>query len=102
MIRFYASLGLLATVVAVGLPTAGWLYDAFDAPTAFYLDTFGIVLPFFLVSLYLLKQSWRAIRERPRLVPRPLAVAVVVVVFALYAVTVRNLRIAFGHAFGGA
>ena len=102
MIRFYASLGVLAAVVAVGLPAAGWLYDAFDAPTAFYLDTFGIVLPFFLVSLYLLKQSWRAIRERPRLVPRPLAVAVVVVVFALYAVTVRNLRIAFGHAFGGA
>lgn len=102
MIRFYASLGLLAAVVAVGLPAAGWVYDAFDAPTAFYLDAFGIVLPFFLVSLYLLKQSWRAIRERPRLVPHPLAVAVVVVVFALYAVTVRNLRIAFGHAFGGA
>ena len=56
MIKFYASLGVLVVVVAVGLPTAGWLYDAFDAPTAFYLDAFGIVLPFFLVSLYLLKQ----------------------------------------------
>ena len=33
--------------------------------------------------------------------PRPLAVAVIVVVFALYAITVRNLWIAFGHAFGG-
>ena len=102
MIKFYASLGVLVVVVAVGLPAAGWLYEAFDAPTAFYLDAFGIVLPFFLVSLYLLKQSWRAIRERPRFVPRPLAVAVIVVVFALYAITVRNLWIAFGHAFGGA
>ena len=102
MIRFYASLGVLAAVVVVGLPMAGWLYRVFDAPTAFYLDTFAIVLPFFVVSLYVLRQSWRVVRERPRFVPRPVAVVVVVVILALYAITVRNLWVAFGQAFGGA
>ena len=102
MIRFYVSLGVLVAVVAVGMPTAGWLYGAFGARTAFYLDAFGVVLPFFVVSLYVLRQSWRVVRERPRFAPRPVAAAVVVVILALYALTVRNLWVAFGQAFGGA
>ena len=95
MNRFYWSLALLAVIVAAGLPAAGWLYEAFDARTAFYLDVFAIVLPFFLVSLYVLRQSFHAIRHR-RLAPRPLAVVVVAVIFVLYAVTVRNLWLASG------
>ena len=95
MNRFYWSLALLAVIVAAGLPAAGWLYEAFDARTAFYLDVFAIVLPFFLVSLYVLRQSFHAIRHR-RLAPRPLAVVVVAVIFVLYAITVRNLWLASG------
>ena len=102
MIRFYVSLGVLVAVVAVGLPTAGWLYTEFDAAAAFYLDAFGVVLPFFVVSLYVLRQSWRVVRERPRFAPRPVAVVVALVILALYVITVRNLWIAFGQAFGGA
>ena len=96
MNRFYWSLALFAVIVAVGLPAAGWLYRAFDARTAFYLDVFAIVLPFFLVSLYLLRQSFHAIRHGG-LAPRPLAIVVVAVVFALYAMTVRNLWIGYGN-----
>ena len=95
MNRFYWSLALLAVIVAAGLPAAGWLYEAFDARTAFYLDVFAIVLPFFLVSLYVLRQSFHAIRHR-RLAPRSLAVVVVAVIFVLYAITVRNLWLASG------
>ncbi len=95
MNRFYWSLALLAVIVAAGLPAAGWLYEAFDARTAFYLDVFAIVLPFFLVSLYVLRQSFHAIRHR-RLAPRPLAVVVAAVIFVLYAITVRNLWLASG------
>lgn len=93
MNRYYGSLVLLAAVVAVGLPAAGWLYEAFDARTAFYLDAFAIVLPFFLVSLYVLRLSFHAIRGRG-LAPRPLAIVVVAVIFVLYAITVRNLWLA--------
>ena len=93
MNRFYVSLALLAAIVAVGLPAAGWLYEAFDARTAFYLDAFAIVLPFFLVSLYVLRQSFHEIRGRG-LAPRPLAIAVVAVILVLYAITVRNLWLA--------
>lgn len=93
MNRFYVSLALLAAIVAVGLPAAGWLYEAFDARTAFYLDAFAIVLPFFLVSLYVLRQSLHAIRGRGG-APRPLAIAVVAVILVLYAITVRNLWLA--------
>ena len=93
MNRFYVSLALLAAIVAVGLPAAGWLYEAFDARTAFYLDAFAIVLPFFLVSLYVLRQSFHAIRGRG-LAPRPLAIAVVAVILVLYAITIRNLWLA--------
>ena len=95
MNRFYWSSALLAVFVAVGLPTAGWLYGVFDAKTAFYLDAFGLVLPFFLGSLYVLRQSFHAIRHR-RLAPRPLAIAVVAVIFVLWAVSVRNLWLASG------
>ena len=96
MNRFYWSLIVLIVVVAVGLPAAGWLYEAFDAHTAFYLDAFAIVLPFFVVSLYVLMQSFHAVRHR-RLAPRPLAILVIVVIFGLYALTVRNLWLAFGE-----
>ena len=41
MNRFYVALAVLALVLAVGLPVAGWLYEAFDARTAFYLDAPG-------------------------------------------------------------
>ena len=95
MNRFYGSVVVLAAVVAVGLRAAGWLYETYDARTAFYLDAFAIVLPFFLVSLYVLRQSLHAIRHR-RLAPRPLAIAVVAVIFVLYAITVRNLWVAYG------
>ena len=77
MNRFYVSLAVLAAIVAVGLPAAGWLYTAMDAPTAFYLDAFGLVLPFFLVSLYVLKHR--------RLAPRSVAIPVIVVILGLYA-----------------
>ena len=96
MNRFHWSLALLAVIVAVGLPVAGWLYEAFDARTAFHLDAFAVVLPFFLVSLYVLRQSFHAFRHR-RLAPRPLAIVVVAVIIALYALTVRNLWIAYGN-----
>ena len=55
-----------------GAATAGWLYTATDARTAFYLDAFGLVLPFFLVSLYVLKHQ--------RLAPRLVAVPVIVII----------------------
>ena len=46
MNKFYVSLVILVVIIAAGLPTAGWLYTAFDARTAFYLDAFCVVLPF--------------------------------------------------------
>ena len=92
MNRFYVSLAILVLIVAVGLPTAGWLYTAMDARTAFYLDAFGLVLPFFLVSLYVLKHQ--------RLAPRPVAIPVIVVILGLYAVSAYNLWSAYTNIFG--
>ena len=93
MNRFYVALVALALWLAVGLPLAGWLYEAFDARTAFYLDAFAVVLPFFLVSLYVLSR-WRDVH-------RAVAIPVIVVILGLYAMTVRNLVVAGGNAFGG-
>ena len=93
MNRFYFALAVLAVVLAIGLPVAGWLYEAFDARTAFYLDAFGVVLPFFLVSLYVLSR-WRDVH-------RAVSIPVIVVILGLYAMTARNLVVAGGNAFGG-
>ena len=93
MNRFYVALVVLGLVVAVGLPVAGWLYDAFDARTAFYLDAFCVVLPFVAVSLYVVAR-WRDVH-------RAVSIPVVVVIVGLYAMTARNLVIAGGNAFGG-
>ena len=92
MNRFYVSLAILVLIVAVGLPTAGWLYTATDARTAFYLDAFGLVLPFFLVSLYVLKHQ--------RLAPRPVAIPVIVIILGLYALSAYNLWSAGARIFG--
>ena len=93
MNRFYVSLVVLVVIIAAGLPTAGWLYSAFDARTAFYLDAFCVVLPFLLVSLYALKHQGS--------VPRLVAIPVIVVILGLYAMTASNLLKAFKAAFGG-
>lgn len=93
MNRFYVSLVVLVVIIAAGLPTAGWLYSAFDARTAFYLDVFCVVLPFLLVSLYALKHQGS--------VPRLVAIPVIVVILGLYAMTASNLVKAFKAAFGG-
>ena len=93
MNRFYIGLVVLALVVAIGLPVAGWLYEAFDPITAFYLDVFAIVLPFLLVSLYVLAH-WRKVHLA-------VSIPVIVIILGLYAMTVRNLVIAGGNVFGG-
>lgn len=93
MKKFYVSLAVLAVVLAVGLPTAGWMYTAFDARTAFYLDAFCVVLPFLLVSLYVLKQQSAA--------PRLVAIPVIAIILGLYVMTADNLVTAFKDAFGG-
>ena len=72
MNRFYASLLVLAGWVAIGIPVAGWLYRVLDGRTAFYLDAFGLVLPFVLISLVVIR-NWR-------LAPRVVAVPVIVVI----------------------
>ena len=92
MNKFYVSLVLLVVIIAAGLPTAGWLYTAFDARTAFYLDAFCVVLPFLLVSLYVLKHQGLA--------PRPVAILVIVIILGLYVMTASNLVKAFKAAFG--
>ena len=68
------------------------MYTATDARTAFYLDAFGLVLPFFLVSLYVLKHQ--------RLAPRLVAVPVIVIILGLYAVSAYNLWSAYMNIFG--
>ena len=93
MNRFYIGLVVLAVVVAIGLPTAGWLYEVFDPSTAFYLDVFAIVLPFLLVSLYVLAH-WREVHLA-------VSIPVIVIILGLYAMTIRNLVIAGGNVFGG-
>ncbi len=93
MNKFYVSLVVLVVIIAAGLPTAGWLYSAFDARTAFYLDAFCVVLPFLLVSLYVLKHQSSA--------PRLVAIPIIVVILGLYAMTASNLVKAFKAAFGG-
>ena len=92
MNKFYVSLVILVVIIAAGLPTAGWLYTSFDARTAFYLDAFCVVLPFLLVSLYVLKHQGLA--------PRPVAIPVIVIILGLYVMTVSNLVKAFKAAFG--
>ena len=92
MNRFYVSLAILVAFVAVGLPLAGWLYTVMDGRTAFYLDAFGLVLPFFLISLYV-------IRHR-RLAPALVAVPVIAIIIGLYALSVYNLWNAGAHIFG--
>ena len=92
MNRFYVSLAILVAFVAVGLPVAGWLYTAMDGRTAFYLDAFGLVLPFVLISLYV-------IRHR-RLAPAPVAVPVIAIIFGLYALSAYNLWSAGARIFG--
>ena len=92
MNRFYASLLVLAAWVAAGFPVAGWLYRVLDGPTAFWVDTFGLVLPFFLISLFV-------IRHR-RLAPLVVAVPVIVVIAALYVISAQNLWNAWGRHFG--
>ena len=91
MNKFYRSLALLTVIVVVGLPTAGWLYTMFDGRTAFYLDVFGLILPFFLVSLYVIKHRGLA--------PPTVAVPVIVVIVGLYALTVYNVAHVFMREF---
>lgn len=83
MNRFYVSLMVLATFVAIGLPAASWLYETYDAKTAFYIDLFCIITPFFLISVYVLR--------RRNLAPKFVGIAVAAVVFCLYALTIYNI-----------
>ena len=92
MNRFYASLLVLAGWVAVGIPVAGWLYRVLDGRTAFYLDAFGLVLPFVLISLFVMR-NWR-------LAPRAVALPVMVVIGALWAISAQNLWNAWARHFG--
>lgn len=81
--RFYVSLLILAAFVAVGLPAASWLYEAYEPKTAFYIDLFCIITPFFLISVYVLR--------RRNLAPKFVGIAVTAVVACLYVLTIYNI-----------
>lgn len=92
MNKFYAWLIVMVAWVLIGLPVAGWLYDNLSGRAAFYADTFGVVVPFLVISaVVLIHQS---------LAPRIVAVPVILVILGLYAMTVRNLWAAYGKYFG--
>lgn len=92
MNKFYVWLLVMVVWVAIGLPLAGWLYTAMDGRTAFWVDTFGLVVPFVLISVAVLRYQ--------SLAPRIVAVPVILVILGLYALSVRNLWAAYGKHFG--
>lgn len=92
MNRFYGWLLVMVVWVAIGLPLAGWLYEVMDGRTAFWVDTLGLVVPFVLISVAVLRHR--------RLAPPIVAVPVVLVILGLYVLSARNLWSAWGRHFG--
>lgn len=85
MNKSYWSPATRAVIVAVGLSIAGQMYPVFDGRTAFYLDMFDLILPFFLVSV-----SVHVITHRRR-ASTIAAVSVSVGIVGLSALTVDNV-----------
>lgn len=92
MNRFYGWLLVMVVWVGIGLPLAGWLYGVMDGRTAFWVDTFGLVVPFVLISVAVLRHRGLA--------PPIVAVPVILVILGLYVLSARNLWSAWGRYFG--
>jgi len=84
MNKFYVSLAVLVVWLAGGLGVAApWFFATFSLATAFALDFFCLIVPFVLISIYVIRQR--------RLVPDAVSIPVILAIGALYYMTIANI-----------
>ena len=87
MNNYFVSLGVMAAIVAIGLPAAGWLYETQTIGWAIFWDIAVIIIPFLAVSANVIRLSFTVDKKW---------MLMNVVIVALWIMTFNNLISAFG------
>lgn len=91
--KFYVALSTLVVWVVLGLlVVAPWFFAVLQPQMAAVLDFFVLIVPFFLLSGYVISQR--------RLAPDFVTIPVLLVIGALYAITLANLYNIGRNVFG--